>query len=187
MSERFVGAIGESCVSVFLAELGDKTMLATAVMALRHNPVHVLAASLLAYSFANIVPVFAASSLVSLVSSYAWLLRVLAGALFVALGIASLFSRVRASECESLGATFTALLLSELGDKTQLATIAVALASGNPHATLIGGVLGYLAANAMSVLVSSRVSRRVSLDVLGKASGALFVALGIVVVLSALL
>lgn len=187
MSWSFIRAIGESCLSVFLAELGDKTMLATAVTALRHNPVHVLGVSLLAYFSANILPVFAASSLVSFASSYAWLLRLLAGALFVALGIITLSSRVKVPESESLGVTFTVLLLSELGDKTQLATIAVALASGNPYTTLIGGVLGYLAANAIGVLASSRISRKLGLDVLRKASGALFVALGLAVAFSALL
>jgi len=48
-------------------------------------------------------------------------------------------------------------------------------------------VLGYLAANALGVFLSRSLSRRVSFDKLRKASGLLFILLGLAVVLSSLL
>ncbi|UNQ73816.1 TMEM165/GDT1 family protein [Infirmifilum sp. NZ] len=187
MAEELLKAVAGSSLPVFLAELGDKTMLATATVAALHNPLHVLAASSTAYLLANVVPVFLASGAASLLSGYTWALRTAAGALFVLLGVLTLSSRQGGGECGSLGAAFSAILLSEIGDKTQLTTLAVALASCNPTATLLGGVLGYLAANALGVFLSRSLSRRVSFDKLRKASGLLFILLGLAVVLSSLL
>lgn len=184
--EEALSTLGRAALSVMLAELGDKTMLATAALAALQKPLLILALSGAAYLAANALPVVLASSLYSALGGTP-LPRIAAGALFVALGVYMLRSEERELRCDSLGAAFAAVFLAELGDKTQLASIAVALTTGSPLPALLGGLAGYMAANAVGVVVSGRVSRKLGARRVAYLASAVFVAVGALTVASALL
>ena len=73
----------------------------------------------------------------------------------------------------------TALVaLAEIGDKTQIATIALGARYGDVLAVTAGTTFGMLLANVPVVLAGDRLIRRVPLKAVRIAAAALFVAMG---------
>jgi putative Ca2+/H+ antiporter (TMEM165/GDT1 family) len=76
-------------------------------------------------------------------------------------------------------------ILAELGDKTMLATFALAASQG-PIPTWIGSVLGEVAANLVAVAVGHHVGTRLSPRAIRIGSSILFAAAGVAVLIGAL-
>lgn len=70
--------------------------------------------------------------------------------------------------------------LGEMGDKTQLATVAIA-AQQDAVATFVGASLGMVAANAVAVEVGARLARVLPQRTVLRGSAVLFVVVGVVV------
>ena len=80
---------------------------------------------------------------------------------------------------------FSTLLVAELGDKTMLAT--AALATQHPAWLVwIGGTLGFVLADALAVLVGVRLFRRLPVHVVRRATAGLLAVLGVLVLAGAL-
>ncbi|MEZ4371984.1 MAG: TMEM165/GDT1 family protein [Polyangiaceae bacterium] len=77
-----------------------------------------------------------------------------------------------------LGSTFAAVFLAELGDKTQLATMALAGGGRSRWAVFFGAALALVATSALAVLAGDVVARYVSPVWLRRGAGVLFVVLG---------
>lgn len=174
---------------MFLAEIGDKTMLATATFSLTTGPVAALLLSTAAYFLANVVPVTLACGASSALSEYSGLIRALAGAGFVILGLLMLLVTERSHETVESGGNILAYLAvltaAELGDKTQIASVLAATLTGDAIISLAAGVSGYLAANCIGVAVAQAFKGRVSPSMLRKAAGAAFIILGLYLLLTA--
>ncbi len=74
--------------------------------------------------------------------------------------------------------TFGLVFLAELGDKTQLATLGLALKE-HPLAVFLGSALALVTTSALAVLVGTTLKDRVDPLLLRRISGVLFVGLGI--------
>jgi len=145
---------------VFLAELGDKTMISTAILALRTKRfVLTLMLSLMGFVLANSFVITIAWLLHLAVSSE--LVNLIGGSLFIVVGTWMLIER---TESKTLGGGaalgFLTIALAELGDKTQIAMFTIALTTSTPIYVLIGGALGYVAANVIGVLIARMLSLR---------------------------
>lgn len=79
--------------------------------------------------------------------------------------------------------TFLVVLLSEIGDKTQLATMAVAAQSRSPGMVFIGAAAALVLSAWLGVLVGEAVTRLVSPTLIRQFAGVLFLLLGCVLVL----
>jgi putative Ca2+/H+ antiporter (TMEM165/GDT1 family) len=75
--------------------------------------------------------------------------------------------------------TFGAVFLAELGDKTQLATLAFATTGRSRWAVFIGAASALVATSAIAVLAGDAVTRAVPPTFLKRAAGAAFVAIGL--------
>lgn len=74
--------------------------------------------------------------------------------------------------------TFTAIFLAELGDKTQLATLALTSNSRNKVAVFVGSSSALVATSLIAVLAGGVVARYVPPVWLERGAGALFIVLG---------
>ncbi|HDZ35618.1 MAG TPA: TMEM165/GDT1 family protein [Thermococcus sp.] len=73
---------------------------------------------------------------------------------------------------------FIAIFLAELGDKTQLATIAFASKYGWKTA-FMGAILGLAAVNLIGAFLGDKLGNVLPLDVVHKFAGVLFIVFGI--------
>ncbi|MDF2446704.1 MAG: hypothetical protein K0S46_1940 [Moraxellaceae bacterium] len=171
---------------VALAEMGDKTQLLSLVLAARFRKplpiiLGILAATLLNHAAAGAVG--------------AWIMQVLGpdimrwiiGGGFLAMAAWTLVpdtlddDEATAPKYGVFAATFVAFFIAEMGDKTQVATIALAA----QHASLVGVVagttLGMMLANAPVVLLGERITKRIPLKVIHPVTALLFAVLGLAV------
>jgi len=149
---------------VFTAEVGDKTMISTIILALQTGRfMQVLGASILGFTLANTIAVvvgFIARSIVDLS-----ILKILAGILFIGVGFWMIMGREEEEEDKTslygVLAAFLTVFLMEMGDKTQITVFTLSMLYDNPLIVLIGGVLGYGVANISGLLVAKYIEGRV--------------------------
>jgi putative Ca2+/H+ antiporter (TMEM165/GDT1 family) len=83
-----------------------------------------------------------------------------------------------------LTSTFGCIFLAELGDKTQLATLSLASGGSSRWVVFAGSAAALIATSAVAVVGGEALSRVVSPEWLKRGAGVLFLALGIVFLLS---
>jgi putative Ca2+/H+ antiporter (TMEM165/GDT1 family) len=171
---------------VALAEIGDKTQLLSLVLASRFKrpwPIvaGILVATLLNHAAAGAVGAWLMSWIGP--ERMRWILAIA----FVAMGAWALIPDKLEETDEKLraGSVFwtTAFLffLVEMGDKTQIATVALAARFDSLAAVVAGTTLGMLLANAPVVWFGDTIMRRIPLKVVRVIAALLFVAMGVAV------
>ena len=109
------------------------------------------------------------------------------GLLFIGLGIYSIArsGSEEAEVCDNPG-TFMSMvsliLFSELGDKSQLAILALSVQSLFPILVLLGAIIGFLVVNLLGVYAGEWIACRVSMTTVKKVAGVVFIAFGILVI-----
>ena len=172
-----------SVVVVALAEIGDKTQLLAVVLTARYRrPLPILLGILLAticnHLLAALLGAVAASWLQSDWFRYA------VAASFIAMGLWTLVPDKLDDEEEPRSrfgpflATLVAFFLVEMGDKTQVATVALAARFQVVWPVAAGTTVGMMLANAPVVLAGARLVERVPLKPIRIGAALLFVALG---------
>lgn len=169
---------------VALAEMGDKTQLLSLLLAARFRrpwPIiaGILVATLLNHAFAG--------ALGTLLTG--WLgedaLRWILGLSFLAMAVWTLIpdkldeAAPQPAALGVFGATTVAFFLAEMGDKTQIATVALAARFDAFGAVVLGTTLGMMIANVPAVLLGERIMRVVSLKLVHAIAAALFALLGL--------
>jgi len=191
VAEETLRQAAKVLVPVFLAEIGDKTMLATAAFSMRARPLAALAVSALAYIAANSLPVLLACKAAEALAFHADALRAAAGVGFAVLGLLLLLrSEGEEQEAETAGGAFSYFLLltlSEVGDKTQVVTVLSAALTADAALTLSLGTLSYVAANGIGVAAAQLAKRKLPARALRRASAALFLVIGVLCALTAVL
>lgn len=169
---------------VALAEIGDKTQLLALVLAARfRKPVPIILGILTATLANHALAGAIGSWLTSLVAPST--LRIAVGVSFIAMSIWTLVpdrfdeARAKLPHASVFSTALVAFFLAEMGDKTQIATIALA-ARYHAFATVVAGTtVGMMIANVPAVLVGGRLARRVPMRVVHGVAAAIFLTLGI--------
>ena len=177
-------ALLTSTAIVAFAEIGDKTMLLAILLATRFRaPVPIIAGILVA-TLANHALAALAGSLVAGLLDGLWF-RAAVGASFVAMGIWTLVpdrldddGTPRAPRYGAFLTTLVAFFLAEMGDKTQVATVALGARFHDVWLVTGGTTLGMMIANVPAVFLGERLTRIVPLGVVRSAAAAIFVILG---------
>ncbi len=78
-------------------------------------------------------------------------------------------------------AAFGLIFLAELGDKTQLAAIAMASRTGKPWHVFLGAALAFSALTLAGVFLGVGIAKVVPEAVIQKVAGALFIAFGVLI------
>lgn len=78
-----------------------------------------------------------------------------------------------------LGATFIAVLLAEIGDKTQIMTLALAARNRAILPVLVGSVLGEISANSIGVAIGTFLGIAIPVNIVRLVAGAVFMIFGV--------
>ena len=76
-------------------------------------------------------------------------------------------------------ATFSAIFIAELADKTQLVGIGMTAKSGRPLSVLLGSISAYIIVTAISVLLGVILSKYIKPELIRYAGALLFMVVGI--------
>jgi putative Ca2+/H+ antiporter (TMEM165/GDT1 family) len=175
-----------SATAVAAAELGDKTQLAAIALSARGRPLAAFAASTLGFVAANIAA--AALGCALRVALPLELVGAAAGAAFIAAGLASLLRRGDRLEREcSFWRGFCLVFLAELGDKTNLATLALAASTGAFAEVVVGVSAAAAALMGLAAVLGAALSRALPEKALRSASSLAFIAIGAALLAQALL
>ena len=85
----------------------------------------------------------------------------------------------RAMDIRLAASTFLVVFLAELGDKTQLATFALASEKGAPLSVFVGAALALTSTSAIGVVAGTAVGHAIPALWVRRAAGLLFVVLGL--------
>lgn len=176
---------------VALAEIGDKTQLLALVLAARFGKpwpiiLGILVATLLNHFLAGAVGAWIAGVVGPTVMR--WLL----GLSFIGMAVWTLIPDKLEDEDQRAAArsgvfvtTLVAFFLVEMGDKTQIATVALAAKYGSLVAVVGGTTLGMLLANVPAVLLGEVAAKKLPMRLVHGIAAAIFLLLGVSVLLGA--
>jgi len=168
---------------VALAEMGDKTQLLSLVLAARYrrpSPIilGILVATLANHALAAALGAWVTGALG--VEVMRWIL----GLSFLAMAVWALIpdkleeDYAKKHRLGVFWATTIAFFLVEIGDKTQVATVALAANYASVAWIVAGTTLGMMIANVPAVLLGDRVLRRVPVRLVRLVAASMFAALG---------
>ncbi|WP_077034786.1 TMEM165/GDT1 family protein [Pelomonas sp. KK5] len=174
---------------VALAEIGDKTQLLAFVLAARFKkPVPIiagiLAATLVNHGLAGALGAWITATLSPEVMR--WVL----GGSFLAIAAWTLIpdkieedeTRI-AGKLGVFGATLVTFFLAEMGDKTQVATIALAASYGAPLMVVAGTTLGMLIADVPAVFVGNKFAEKIPMKLVHSIAAGIFALMGVLTLL----
>jgi putative Ca2+/H+ antiporter (TMEM165/GDT1 family) len=176
---------------VALAEIGDKTQLLAFLLATRFKkPLPIIAgilvATLLNHSMAGALGAWITATLSP--ETLRWIL----GLTFIAMAIWTMIpDKIEDEEMQVakrfgvFGATLITFFLAEMGDKTQIATIAMSAHFSSVVLVVIGTTLGMMIADVPAVFIGDRLSARIPMKLVHGIAAAMFAAMGIATLLGA--
>ena len=180
---------------VALGEMGDKTQLLAMLLAVKfRKPVPIvlgiLVATLLNHASAGLVGNWVAGALGPTV------LRWVIGVSFIAMALWMLIpDRLDDDDDDDddatttqrfgvFGTTLIAFFLAEMGDKTQIATVALAARYPDLIAVVAGTTLGMLIADVPAVFIGDRMAKKIPMKLVHGIAAAIFALLGIATLLN---
>ncbi len=180
-----IEAFLSSTAVVALAEIGDKTMLLAIVLAARLRAPWAILAGIFAATIANHALAALVGSKVAGLLQADWF-RIAVALGFIAMAAWTLVPDKLDDDEDSVrssgGAFLTTLVsffLVEMGDKTQVATIALAAHYQSVAVVAAGTTLGMMLANGPAVFLGEAIEQRISMKLTRMLAAALFFVLGI--------
>lgn len=187
--EHVMEALLTSTGVVALAEIGDKTQLLAFVLAARFKkplPIvaGILCATLINHGLAGALGAWITSMLTPEV------LRWVVGLSFLGMAVWTMIpDKIEEEETQAarhlgvFGATLVTFFMAEMGDKTQIATVALAAHYPNPVIVVVGTTLGMLIADVPAVFVGDRFSKKIPMKLVHSIAAAMFALMGVLALL----
>jgi len=176
---------------VALGEMGDKTQLLALLLAARFKkPVPIILGILVATLANHAAAGWLGGWIAGLMGPQ--LLRWVIGGSFLAMAVWMLIpdrlddaaAGGQGRRLGVFGTTVLAFFLAEMGDKTQIATVALAARYPDLLAVVAGTTLGMMLANVPAVLLGDQISRRLSMTVVHGVAATIFAVLGVLTLLN---
>ena len=176
---------------VALAEMGDKTQLLAFILAARFKKpipiiLGILSATIINHGLAGALGAW----ITSMVNPD--VMRWVLGASFIGMAIWTLIpDKIEEEETQVakhlgvFGATLITFFLAEMGDKTQIATVALAAHYASPFLVVIGTTLGMLIADVPAVFVGDKLANKISMKLVHSIAAGVFALLGVATLLGA--
>jgi putative Ca2+/H+ antiporter (TMEM165/GDT1 family) len=181
---------------IFLAELPDKTALASLVLGTRYRPLYVFSGAAAAFTV-HVTLAVALGSLLTLLPHR--LLQAIVGALFL-LGAVLLLRGRHGEEDENLAiaegtaptflriasTSFLVILVAEFGDLTQIVTANLAAKYHDPLSVGLGAVLGLWAVAALAIAGGRSLLKIVPISVVTRVAAAIMAVLAVISIVAAI-
>ena len=176
---------------VALAEIGDKTQLLAFILAARFKkPIPIIAgilcATLLNHGLAGALGAWITTAISPEI------LRWGLGASFIGMAIWTMIpDKIEEEEIQIakrfgiFGATLITFFIAEMGDKTQIATVAMAAHYSSPFWVVIGTTLGMLIADVPAVFLGDKLANKIPMRLVHTIAAGIFAVLGIATLLGA--
>lgn len=176
---------------VALAEIGDKTQLLAFILAARFKkPVPIilgiLAATIVNHGLAGALGAWITATVSPEI------LRWVLGLSFIGMAIWTMIpDKIEEEETHVakkfgvFGATLITFFLAEMGDKTQIATVAMAAHYAAPLMVVIGTTLGMLIADIPAVFVGDKLASKIPMKLVHSIAAVIFALLGLATLLGA--
>lgn len=174
---------------IALAEIGDKTQLLAFLLATRFKkPIPIIIgitlATLINHGLAGAVGSWITANVDQSV------LRWVLGASFIAMAVWTLIpDKIEDEETQLatrlgvFGATFITFFLAEMGDKTQIATVAMSAHYNDVLMVVAGTTLGMLIADVPAVFAGDKLAEKIPMKLVHRIAAAMFAALGVATLL----
>lgn len=191
MIEFVPAAFIASFLLITLAEMGDKSQLLALAFATKYNPYKVLSAIFLATLINHTIAVFFGQFLTTIIPIH--IISFIAALSFIGFGLWTIRGDKLEGEDkkESKYGPFVtvavAFFLAEMGDKTQLATISLAVEYPSFISILMGTTLGMVAGDAIGIIIGIVLSKRIPEKTIKWFSAGIFVLFGLAGVYDGLL
>jgi putative Ca2+/H+ antiporter (TMEM165/GDT1 family) len=184
--------VGSAFSLIALAEMGDKSQLIAMTLAHRYRPLPVTLGVLGAFLVLNLLAVWVGAALFRLVPQ---------GLVLTAAGLLFLFFAWRSwrDGDEGDGApqglatarsvvltSFGMIFMGELGDKTQVAVVALAAGTGEPWAVFVGATLGLWLVSLLGILLGCTLLTRMPRAAMHRAAAVLFLVFGLLALTEAI-
>jgi len=176
-----------STAIVALAEMGDKTQLLALLLAARfRKPVPILLAILLATLLNHGISAVLGQWITTILKPDVLLWIVSVG--FIAMALWMLVPDELEDETDNInkwqkygvfGATFVLFFLAEIGDKTQVATVALAARFDSVFWVMLGTTIGMMIANAPAVFVGNKLADKLPIPLIHKIGASIFLIIGV--------
>lgn len=176
---------------VALAEIGDKTQLLAFILAARFKKplpiiLGILVATVVNHGLAGALGAWITATI------SAEILRWVLGLSFIGMAIWTLIpDKIEEEETQIaqkfgvFGATLVTFFLAEMGDKTQIATVALAAHYAAPLMVVIGTTLGMLIADVPAVFAGDKLASRIPMRLVHSIAAGIFALLGVATLLGA--
>jgi putative Ca2+/H+ antiporter (TMEM165/GDT1 family) len=179
--------IWKSCLLVTATEMGDKTQLLALVLASRYRKPWVIMAGILVATILN-------HSLAAWTGS--WVSQMLAPETLRWILAASFFAfaawvlipdkddeKIHSTSAGAFMVTLISFFFAEMGDKTQLSTVALAARYQDVLWVTVGTTMGMLVADGLAVFMGDKITERIPMKWMRLITCGLFIVFGVIILL----
>ena len=180
-----------STAVVALAEIGDKTQLLAIVLATRFRRPWPIVAGIFAATLANHFLAALAGEQAAAWFDGQWFRTAVAVSFIFMAGWTLIPDKIEDEETNVaqrfgvFGATLITFFLAEMGDKTQIATVAMAAHYAAPVLVVIGTTLGMLIADVPAVFAGDKLANKIPMKLVHAIAAGVFAVLGVATLLGA--
>lgn len=167
---------------IFMAELGDKTQILLMTCAARYSILQVLSGIFLGVALNHGLAIAVGIYISNFVAND--LLHLFAGIIFILFGLYAFINtddeknQRRAVKCGPVLTVAGTFFLGELGDKTQLTAMTIAMESEYPLLILLGSIAGMIAVGCIGIIIGITLTKRMPSYIIKLVSGSIFIIFG---------
>jgi putative Ca2+/H+ antiporter (TMEM165/GDT1 family) len=169
-------------IAIALAELGDKTQISILLLSSKTKKhLQLLFGVIIAFIIVDGIAVLAGSWITTIIPTN--ILKIISSAIFIFFGLLMLFKSENEEEKKTYDkniflAGFTLIMLTEWGDKTQIAAALFSI-NYNPIMVLIGTILALSMLSIIAIYFGKIISKRINEKLITKISGIAFIIFGL--------
>lgn len=177
------GEFLEAFILVMTAEFGDKTQFLLMALAAKYTVLQMLTGILLGVFINHGAAVIIGCYLANVIRGN--LLEIFTGFIFIAFGIMTIVcedegnSSRRMLKFGPILTTAFTFLLGEMGDKTQLAAMTLAMEASFPPFVLAGSVTAMVVTGFLGIIIGTSLTKRIPSNIIKAISGLVFIIFGL--------